>query len=186
MNMEENIKISNLNDFIFCPRSIYFHNLYYNYNKVVYSGSPQIKGTDAHKNIDLKKYSSRKTTLVAIDVYSEELGLVGKIDIFDLKTKTLIERKRKIVKIYSGYILQLHAQYYCLVEMGYEIKRLKFYSMVDNKSYYINLPSSIDKSNLKKIISKMRSFDLDDKFIPNINKCKMCIYRELCDVYSGD
>ena len=35
--MDDIIKISNINDFIFCPASIYFHNLYGNENKLMFS-----------------------------------------------------------------------------------------------------------------------------------------------------
>ncbi|MDD3976413.1 MAG: type V CRISPR-associated protein Cas4, partial [Candidatus ainarchaeum sp.] len=97
--MEENIIISNLNDFIFCPRSIYFHNLYYSFDEKTYHSTDQLKGQLAHKKIDSKKYNTKKNTLEGIDIYSEELGLVGKIDLLELDTKTLIERKNKIKTI---------------------------------------------------------------------------------------
>jgi hypothetical protein len=51
--------------------------------------------------------------LQGLDVYSEEYGICGKIDIFDKKTGELIERKSLIKrendkeKIYLGYKLQL-------------------------------------------------------------------------------
>jgi CRISPR-associated protein Cas4 len=61
--MEDNIKISNLNDFIFCPRSIYFHNLYSQFDESMYHEKYQSKGKKAHKNIDKKKYSSKKNIL---------------------------------------------------------------------------------------------------------------------------
>lgn len=184
--MEENIIISNLNDFIFCPRSIYFHNLYSQHDEHLYHSSFQANGNSAHKNINLQEYSSTKSVLEGIDIYSEELGLVGKIDLFDAKTKTLIERKREIKKIYDGYLLQIYAQYYCLIEMGYEVKKLKFYSLVDNKNYDISLPTNVEKNKLIDIIQQMRTYNLEDNFTQNQNKCKMCIYRELCDIYKGD
>lgn len=34
--MENAIKISNLNDYIFCPISIYFHNLYGDMDTIMY------------------------------------------------------------------------------------------------------------------------------------------------------
>lgn len=182
--MEENIIISNLNDFVFCPRSIYFHNLYSNYDEHMYHSSVQTKCRDVHQNIDSQKYSSKKAVLQGLDVFSEELGLVGKIDLFDSESGTLIERKNKIKKIYDGYCLQVYAQYYCLLEMGYKIKAIKLYSVSDNKAYVISLPNENDKENLRAIINNMRHFDLmDPKFRQNRNKCEKCIYRELCDYY---
>lgn len=49
--MSENpIAISKLNEFIFCPASIYFHSLEEDENKLLYQDSFQLNGTDAHKN----------------------------------------------------------------------------------------------------------------------------------------
>lgn len=184
--MEENIIISNLNDFLFCPRSIYFHNLYFSADESLYYSTFQTKGRFAHKNIDKKKYSSRKNILESIDIYSEELGIIGKIDLLDLDKSLLIERKYKIKKLFEGYYLQIYAQYFCLVEMGYKIKQIKFYSVSDNKDYFIDLPDEKDFNHLKEVIKQMKTFSLDKPFTQNPNKCKMCIYKELCDVYKND
>ncbi|MEM4397317.1 MAG: type V CRISPR-associated protein Cas4 [Candidatus Woesearchaeota archaeon] len=180
--MEESlIKISNLNDFIFCPRSIYFHNLYMNFDEKNYHSTYQVNGKIKHKNIDKKKYSTKKNILEGIDVYSEELGIIGKADIIDLDKKTLIERKAKIKKIYEGYYLQIYAIYFCLIEMGFKIEKLVFYSISDNKNFNIDLPNEKEKNKLKEIIKEIREFSLTESFKKNPNKCNMCIYRELCD-----
>lgn len=184
--MEENIIISNLNDFIFCPRSIYFHNLYLQYDANVYHSTDQLNGKFAHKNIDHKQYSSKKNILQGIDVYSEELGLVGKIDILDLDGNILIERKRKINVLYEGYYLQIYAQYFCLIEMGYLVNKLRFYSLLDNKNFDIDVPGFDEKEKLKKIITKIRDFNLTNPFVPNKSKCLRCIYNNLCDYFDGD
>jgi CRISPR-associated exonuclease Cas4 len=181
--MEENIIISNLNDFIFCPRSIYFHNLYYGLDTSSYHSTYQKKGNIAHKNIDNQKYSSKKSILGSINIYSDELGLIGKIDLLDLEKKELIERKYKIKKIYQGYYLQIYAQYYCLIEMGFEVKKIKFYSICDNKSYNVALPTKNEKNLLKSTINQIKNFKLENKFYQNKNKCNKCIYREICDYY---
>jgi CRISPR-associated exonuclease Cas4 len=185
--VEENIAISNLNDFLFCPRSIYFHNLYYQLDKETYQSACQVRGTNAHKRIDDGTYSTKKKILAGLSVYSEELGLTGKIDIFDVKKKTLIERKNKIRKLYEGYLLQVYAQYYCLTEMGYQIKKIILRSLSDNKNYAVKLPSMTEKKRLKQVIAEMKSFDLEDaNFTQNPNKCRKCIYRHLCDYYTDD
>lgn len=62
-SMEDYIQISLLNDFIFCPRSIYFHRLYEKYSAKNYKRKPQIVGTLKHENIDQQNYSSRKEIL---------------------------------------------------------------------------------------------------------------------------
>ena len=36
------------------------------------------------------------------------------------------------------------------------------------------------------VIKKMKTFSLDSPFSQNPSKCKLCIYKELCDVYEDD
>lgn len=115
--MESYILLSELNDFIFCPRSIYWHHIYGRYTTSAYHDTSQILGNIAHKTIDTATYSTRKTILQGTAIYSDRLKIAGKIDIFDTKTGILTERKRKIKKIYDGYLLQLYGQYICLSEM---------------------------------------------------------------------
>ena len=182
--MEQNIIISNLNDFIFCPRSIYFHNLYSSFDENLYHTTYQTKGKNAHKSVDNQTYSTKKAVLEGIDIYSEELGIIGKIDLFDFEKGILTERKNKINKIYEGYYSQIYAQYFCLIEMGYKVKKIRFYSLSDNKIYDIEIPGENEKNKLKEILIQMKTFNLEDKnFTQNPNKCKMCIYKELCDYY---
>lgn len=71
--MDDLIIISNLNDFIFCPASIYFHKLYGSEDTIMYQSKAQLDGTKAHEKIDNGTYSTRKNILMAIDVYSENM-----------------------------------------------------------------------------------------------------------------
>ncbi len=181
--MEPYLMISHLNDFIFCPRSIYFHQLYGRISKSLYQSDVQVKGINAHKSIDSKKYTTSKTVLQSIEIYSEQYRLCGKIDTYDEKKQQIVERKKKIKVIYDGYIHQLYAQYFCLTEMGYPVKQLKLYSMDDNKNYSIALPQESPEHLVKfeALIDDMNSFQFDNNFSPNPKKCKNCIYNNLCD-----
>lgn len=181
--MEEIILISYLNDFIFCPVSIYFHKLYSNLHTTLYQRPYQINGTDAHKTIDSKTYSSKSTILQGIDVYTEKYGILGKIDVFDTESGILTERKNKITEIYDGYVYQLYAQYYALEEMGYNVKELKLHSLQDNKTYTINLPPNDSAMNKKfnKLIKDLHEFSFDNFKQTNVKKCKKCIYEPSCD-----
>ena len=143
--MENYISISFLNDFIFCPRSIYFHQIYKTFDTAVYHGSIQIKGRMAHLNIDNKKYSTKKDVLQGLCVYSNKYSLCGRIDLFNQKAGRLTERKKRVAKIYKGFIFQIYAQYYCLTGMGYNVRELCIYSLDDNKNHPILLPLWQDK-----------------------------------------
>ena len=181
--MEELILISFLYDFTFCPVSIYFHNLYLPLKKDLYQSVSQINGTNAHKAIDTKSYSTRKNVLQGMSVYCGELGVQGKIDVFDKDSGVLTERKNKISKVYDGYIFQLYAQYYALVEMGYKVKKIRLHSMTDNRNYDVKLPGEDAEMDykFKDLIRQIHEFDMESFEQTNSEKCKNCIYEPSCD-----
>jgi len=179
--MENYIPISTLNDFIFCPYSIYLHNIYIDENEDLYHAAPQMLGRASHQSIDKQKYSTRKDEIAGLPVFSNELGLIGKIDIYKSNEKSLIERKYQLSAIYKGQIYQLWAQYFCMIEMGYEIEKLSFYATSVNKSFSVEIPKEQEKQELKNFIEQFKNFNLESKIEINENKCKHCIYRNLCD-----
>lgn len=152
-------------------------------DKNTYQSTYQIEGTNAHKTIDSGNYSTRKNILQGINIYCEKYRIQGKIDIFDIDKGVLTERKRSITKIYDGYIFQLYAQYYALVEMGYKVSKIRFHSIVDNKNYNIKLPSDdIEmREKFENLIKSIREFEIENFKQENIEKCKKCIYEPSCD-----
>jgi CRISPR-associated exonuclease Cas4 len=182
--MESYIPISFLNDFIFCPRSIYFHQLYGGYNKQLFEQKPQVAGTIAHESIDAQTYSTSKNVLQGIEIYAEQYKLCGKIDLFDTATGKLSERKREIKKIYDGYVFQVYAQYYSLTEMGYEVKSIVIHDLTHNRPYPIPLPDQDPemKQKFEQLILDINTFNLaDENFVALASKCQNCIYNNLCD-----
>ena len=185
--METYLCITQLNDFIFCPRSIYFHNIYQeNYSTEMYHKTWQKKGIAAHKAVDEGHYSTRKNVLQGITVYSEKYELLGKIDVFDLDTKELTERKYSVTAIYDGFRYQIYAQYFALQEMGYEVNSLRIYSKKSNTVYPIKVPEKKEIEEFEDVLLQIRSFSLNDAFTQNSKKCKSCIYNTLCDIYGGE
>ena len=180
--METYLKISNINDFIFCPISIYFHNLY-GISGFMYQQLPQIEGKQIHKSIENKRYSSRKTILQDMEVFSQKYNICGKIDLYYSELKLLVERKKKIKKIFDGYIFQLYAQYFCMIEMGYQILKMKLYSYDDNRSYIVELPENNNEmfNNFEKIINDINNFEPEKYYPNNSEKCLNCIYEPMCD-----
>jgi len=178
--MDDYIQISKLNDFIFCPFSLYFHSVYENFNSTVCHRSCQTRGKIVHQCFDNANYSTAKKYLQGLEVYSEEYRLCGKIDLFDKESGLLVERKNKVSKIYDGYLYQLYAQYFCLLEMGYVVKVLALYSLTDNKKYQIELPDDEAVKKFKNLIFAIRNFDLNNFKDPSKAKCENCIYRQLC------
>ncbi len=181
--MSENpLNITALNDFVFCPMSIYFHNLYGDMERMTYQSTAQINGAKAHEAVDNKTYSAANT-IKSLEVFSEKYNLIGKIDIYNKATKTLIERKKKIKQIYDGYVFQIYAQYFAMLEMGYEVDRLIIHSIDDNKNYPVDLPelNIVMFKKFEKIIDDINSFNMNSFFQTNGEKCKHCIYSPYCD-----
>ena len=181
--MDDVIIISNLNDFIFCPASIYFHKLYGSEDNLMYQSSYQINGSKAHEAVDNNSYSTRKNIITSLEVYSDKYRLYGKIDIYDADKKILTERKKHVTRIYDGYVFQLYAQYYAMLEMGYEIKGLEIRSLDDNRRYIVKLPDEdkLMKNKFECLVNTMRTFDLEAFEQTNIEKCRKCIYEDACD-----
>lgn len=180
--MSENpIVISTLNDFIFCPASIYFHTLESEEN-ILSQDTVQINGTHSHKSSDTATYSTSSSMLQGISVYCTKYNLCGKIDVYDSKNGILTERKKNIKVIYDGYVFQLYAQYFSLTEMGYNVKKIRLYSMDNNKIYNIDLPEN-NTCMFKKftaLINDINRFSFDDFVQSNVEKCCNCIYEPLC------
>ena len=180
--MSENpIAVSNLNDFIFCPVSIYFHALESEDN-ILSQDTVQINGTHSHKNSDNATYSTKKSMLQGISIYCQQYNLCGKIDVFDADKGILTERKKRIKTIYDGYVFQLYAQYFSILEMGYNVKQIRLYSMDTNKVYEIDLPKNNPTmlNKFENLIKDINAFSFDSFKQTNAEKCNNCIYEPLC------
>lgn len=181
--MESYITLSYLNDFIFCPRSIYFHQLYSIYNEQNYKQKSQIAGTEAHVTIDNKTYSSKSSILQGTEVYCDKYNIVGKIDVFDISTGRLTERKKSIKAIYDGYLFQVYAQFFALTEMGYNVKEIIIHDISQNKNFPIQLPTEneIMFQKFELLIIQIQNYQLNGTFYQILEKCTNCIYSPLCD-----
>jgi CRISPR-associated exonuclease Cas4 len=179
--MLSHIQISTINDYLFCPRSLFFHSVYYAMNTRVYHSHYQVGGNIAHKQVDSGQYSSSKRYISGMSITSEKYEITGKIDIYDREKKALIERKKKIKIIFPRHLTQLYAQMLCMEEMGYSIEKMFIHSLDDNKRTEIALPDDEKLTKFFKVLKEMRIQDFD--YFPkeeNILKCKNCIYHELC------
>lgn len=186
--MTDYIALSALNDFTFCPYSIYLHNVYDTADDETYKAPPQVKGTMAHTGIDRKSGSTRADDLMGLTVCSEALGIWGKIDLYRRDTHTLIERKNNLRHIYRGQLYQLWAQCFCLLEMGYDVQRLAFYEVSTRTTTPVPLPGDEERAELADLIDRFRRYDpLNDTSAGTAPaKCLHCIYCNLCDKTDTD
>lgn len=185
--MSDYILLSELNDFIFCPYSIYLHNVYMGMSGDLYKATPQTKGSIAHQGIDQKNGSTKKGDIMSLHVYSDELGILGVIDVYKEDKHLLIERKNQLKKIFRGQIYQLWGQYFCMKEMGFQVEHLAFYEISTNKMITLNLPGEAEKKEMADFIEQFKSYDPEhSQVIVNHNKCVHCIYCNLCDKTDSD
>ena len=180
--MDSYIQISKLNDYIFCPRSVYLHSIYESFDTDTYHSHYQTAGKIAHESIDSGAYSTLKKYRIGMPVYSNVHRLAGKIDIYDCDAKLLVERKKLVKKIFDGYRYQLYAQMICLEEMGYPVDALVIRSLDDNRRFPIVKPTTEQLKPFFDLIARMRdnSNPANWRLQTNLAKCAHCIYRPLC------
>ena len=182
--METALTMTQLNDFMFCPRSLYYSGIFrQSVDAEVYRQIPQKTGLAAHAAVDEGRYSTRCHVLQGTMVYCAKYALLGRIDVFDAASGVLTERKHSITAVYDGFRYQLYAQYFALTEMGYAVKRLCLYSSQNNKIYPVALPEAADIAAFEDLLEQMRVWTPDLPFTPNGSKCRACIYNSLCDVW---
>lgn len=90
--MDDLIIISNLNDFIFCPASIYFHKLYGSEDTIMYQSKAQLDGTKAHEKIDNGTYSTRKNILISNDKLRTSFSQSDSVYIFKMSSSCEVLR----------------------------------------------------------------------------------------------
>lgn len=156
-------------------------------DEMMYHATPQTRGKAVHETVDKKTASHRADNILSLPVYSEEYGLMGKIDVYKRKENKLIERKYQLKNIYQGQVYQLWAQMLCLREMGYDVETLAFYETSTNKMIPVAMPTESDLLQFKGFLRRFRTFNPDNTpFTINHNKCIHCVYCNLCDKTSED
>ena len=90
--MNEYIPLSTLNDFIFCPYSIYLHSVYMESDEDLYKATPQIKGTI---RLQFSVYEVRNTKRIVnnlmskIEAYAKHVTADYSVIIFDIEAEKL-------------------------------------------------------------------------------------------------
>ena len=151
-----------------------------------YHALPQTRGRNAHQKIDEKKTTTQTDVIESLAVISHEMGIYGKIDIYKKSTKSLIERKYNLKNIFRGQIYQLWGQYFCMTEMGYDVKSIAFYEISTHKTTDINIPDERDKNEFLNFLTSFRNYNPKSNFSQNQKKCAHCIYCNLCDKTNQD
>ena len=152
----------------------------------IFQATPQVRGKIAHASTDNNTYSTLSNDITSMSVFSDYLGIMGKIDLYRKDKKILVERKYSLKHIYRGQLYQLWAEYFCITEMGYEVEKLAFYEISTNKMIYIDIPGEDEKLELSGFINSFRNYSPEMPLSVNHNKCIHCVYCNLCDKTNTD
>ena len=184
--MESMLTMTQLNDFVFCPNSLYYNGIYRaSVGTETYHHTPQVDGLAAHAAVDEGRYSSRKDVLQGTMVFCAQYNLVGRIDVFDAASGVLTERKNSVTAVYPGFRYQLYGQCFALREMGYCVRKLRLYSKKGNRIYDVPLPDAKDRAEFEEVLARMWEWTPGAVFAPNPKKCGTCIYSPLCEWCGG-
>ena len=132
---EDYISISTLNDFIFCPYSIYLHNVYMETDEGLYHATPQTRGKIAHETIDTKKASNRAGDLQSLPILSEKLSVFS-YPYMKLTIRSVLLTTSRLILLTSlaNYSQALIAYWYSMhqtqksrsLEMPFTVKQISF------------------------------------------------------------
>ena len=70
---------------------------------------------------------------------------------------------------------------FCMQEMGYEVEHIAFYEISTKRTIPVNLPAPEDIQRFEQFLQSFRKYDPILPFQQNPNKCRHCIYCNLCD-----
>ena len=69
-----------------------------------------------------------------------------------------------------------------MTEMCYEVRELAFYEISSRRLIPVPLPGSAERDEMERFVRSVRAFNpYSDPFPLNPNKCRHCIYCNLCD-----
>lgn len=169
--MTELINISDINQYLYCPRRYWYLKFYDTQGRNYY----RIDGKLMHENQSKKGGWTREKFMK-----SRELGVKGKIDVVEGGYRP-VERKRADDFYYSDEI-QL-AGYCMLLELniGESVHEGIIYLYGTDQRISLVI-EEWHRKKVKETIQKMRSLDSNNPppLIENTNKCKACSAKSYC------
>lgn len=188
------ITISDIKQFVYCPRVIY-----YNYVepvprkttfKMEYARSQHYELNQKEKRRKLRRYDLLEgKRFYGVTVSSETLNLSGKVDILiDTENKTgqryfPIECKDTDQKIHKNILFQLSAYAMCIEEMTKTpVKKGFIYIIPEQKAYPIMITDA-QKQYIRKMVSMIKKI-IDDEHYPeprSKKRCRDCEFKRYCN-----
>lgn len=199
MTDQEQIKIRDIQHFLYCPRRWGLHCI----EGLWEDNYKTIMGNQVHSLVDDPFFNeSRRNTFVSrsMPVFSDELGIAGVADLVELISDVngvivhghtgkfrlnVVEYKNgkplKNEQVNYPDLMQLTAQVFCLKELfGEVVSAQMFYSATQHRTKVDITEQHID--SLKNVIKSMRAF-LQGNVVPSKplqQKCSNCSFENIC------
>lgn len=178
MGYKDLINVNSLNQYLYCPRRLWYQKFYDTTGDNYYLTD----GTLKHE------YKGDKGGWIdELYLESEELNIHGKIDIMETHQNTPVERKRGDY-YRKNDVIQLTA--YCLLlekNTGQKVQSGIIYLHGTDERHRIQITQS-HREKLKEIIQKIKNLDPDSppSFVDNKNKCIKCSCRSYCMPFESE
>ena len=171
---EQLINVSDLNQYLYCPRRYWYLHFYNTQGKNYYRTDGKLK----HEN-----KSKRGGWTNEIYLESDKLGLKGKIDVLDEQGTASIPVERKRGDMY-GYNDEIQLAGYCMLlseNTGEEVREGAIYLYETDQRMHIVITED-HKQDVLEAVETMHSMSPDSPppFTDNPSKCEKCSCREYC------
>ena len=173
---EDLVNVSDLNQYIYCPRRYWYLNFYDTQGR----NYERVEGQSKHEN-----QSSRGNWLNELYLESETLGLKGKVDVLDLEEDKVVpvERKRaESGEYYESDEIQLAA--YCMLleeHLDEPIREGAIYLYETDQRMHVPITED-NREAVRESVEAIQTMTVDTipPFTDNLNKCEACSAREYC------
>ena len=182
--MNDHIPISALQHFVFCPRQC----AYIHIEQIWDTNYLTAKGDQLHERVHSNESETRGRvrTERGVQVCSERLGLVGKLDLLEMGSDpfsvTPVEYKRGRPKDSDCDRVQLCAQALCLEEMrNIRISRAALWYWQVRKREWVELNDGLREATMRAIAQTQALLDVGE--LPKAEykaACKACSFVDRC------
>lgn len=185
--------VTDLKNYIYCPRIIYFKNLHQfseplENNSLVKEGSNFHKKRFKYQNYIKKIFKEYESNKKEVKIYDEDIDICGIVDEIFFSTKETIPVEYKFSE-YMGEIHETHliqlTLYALLIKRNYNVTVLKGYIVYTRgaiKCIEVVFEKE-DFANCLENINMMKKIFLG-QYIPNLNlnieKCNSCYFKKIC------
>lgn len=182
----ETIAISALQHVAYCPRQFALIHVEQAWEENYFTAHGRV----LHERVDAGEPEQRGNVRFerAVSVYSQTLGLSGKLDLLEIEGKDdkkyfPVEYKRGKPKVEDWDRIQLCAQAMCIEEMrGVNITEGAMWYWQERKRERVQIDVSLRKVTLAAIAQAREILASNKTPLPTLNKsrCKACSLKEIC------